>query len=40
MIASSIDFEYIRQLVREYSSVVLDADKHYLVELHLEPLGQ
>lgn len=37
---SSIDFTYLRQLVREHSAVVLDADKEYLAELHLRLLAE
>ncbi len=37
---SSIDFDYIRKIVREYSAVSLDADKQYLAELHLAPLAR
>lgn len=40
MVKSSIDFDYLRQLVRENSAVALDADKEYLAELHLEPLAE
>lgn len=32
---SNLDFGYLRQLVRQHSGVVLDADKIYLAELHL-----
>ncbi len=35
----SIDFDYIRKLVRQHSAVVLDADKEYLADLHLAPLA-
>ncbi len=37
---SSIDFAYLRHLVREHSAVVLDADKEYLAKLHLGMLAQ
>lgn len=37
---NSIDFDYIRKLIREYSAVTLDADKKYLAELHLAPLAR
>jgi len=33
------DFNYLRQLVRHHSSMVLDADKAYLAELRLTPLA-
>lgn len=36
---SSIDFAYLRQIVREHSGVVLDADKEYLAKLHLGMLA-
>lgn len=32
------DFEYLRQLVREHSGIVLFADKTYLAELYLQPI--
>lgn len=37
---SSLDFGYLRQLVRQHSAVVLTADKEYLAELHLGKLAQ
>ena len=40
MTTSSIDFDYIRKLVREHSAVTLEADKDYLAELHLAPLAR
>lgn len=33
------DFDYLRQLVREHSSMVLEADRAYLAELRLAPLA-
>ncbi|MEQ8971810.1 MAG: protein-glutamate O-methyltransferase CheR [Coleofasciculus sp. C1-SOL-03] len=33
------DFNYLRQLVRHHSAMVLDADKAYLAELRLTPLA-
>lgn len=36
---SSLDFDYLRQLVRQHSAVVLDADKEYLAELRLGKLA-
>src|SRR5687768_10458680 len=33
-------FEYLRRIVRERSSIVLDETKSYLVELRLQPLLQ
>ncbi|MEC4892361.1 MAG: protein-glutamate O-methyltransferase CheR [Oscillatoria sp. PMC 1051.18] len=38
MFINSCDFNYLRQLVRQYSSMVLDSDKAYLAELRLAPL--
>ncbi|MEA5506305.1 protein-glutamate O-methyltransferase CheR [Halotia wernerae UHCC 0503] len=35
---STNDFEYLRQLVRDHSAVVLFGDKTYLAELHLQPI--
>lgn len=35
----SLDFEYLRALVREQSGVVLEAHKNYLAELHLDKLA-
>ncbi|BAZ17510.1 CheR methyltransferase, SAM binding domain protein [Calothrix sp. NIES-4071] len=35
MSLSSVDFDYLRHLVRQHSAVTLDAGKEYLVELHL-----
>lgn len=32
------DFDYVRKLLRDRSGVVLEADKHYLVETRLLPL--
>jgi chemotaxis protein methyltransferase CheR len=40
MSISSIDFNYLRQLVRERSAVALDAGKEYLAELHLSSLAR
>lgn len=40
MSISSVDFDYLRHLVREHSSVTLDAGKEYLVELHLSSFVQ
>jgi chemotaxis protein methyltransferase CheR len=37
---SSLDFGYLRKLVRQHSAVVLNADKEYLAELHLGKLAQ
>lgn len=39
MSISYCDFNYLRQLVREYSSTVLSNDKAYLAELRLAPLA-
>ncbi|MBO3459348.1 protein-glutamate O-methyltransferase CheR [Aetokthonos hydrillicola Thurmond2011] len=36
----SMDFAYLRKLVREHSAVVLDKDKEYLAELHLGSLAE
>lgn len=36
----SMDFAYLRKLVREHSAVVLDKDKQYLAELHLGSLAE
>ncbi|BAY78230.1 CheR methyltransferase, SAM binding domain protein [Nostoc linckia NIES-25] len=38
MAVSTANFEYLRQLVREHSGIVLFADKTYLAELHLQPI--
>jgi chemotaxis protein methyltransferase CheR len=35
---STSDFNYIRDLVRRHSAIVLDADKTYLIETRLSPL--
>ncbi len=37
---STTDFDYLRQLVHRHSAVVLDADKSYLAELHLQPIAE
>ncbi|MEH1869269.1 MAG: protein-glutamate O-methyltransferase CheR [Nostoc sp.] len=37
---STDDFEYLRQLVRDHSAVVLSAEKSYLAELHLQPIAE
>ncbi|WP_392534444.1 CheR family methyltransferase [Nostoc sp. C117] len=37
---STNDFEYLRQLVRDHSAVVLSAEKSYLAELHLQPIAE
>ncbi|MBR8836207.1 MAG: protein-glutamate O-methyltransferase CheR [Stigonema ocellatum SAG 48.90 = DSM 106950] len=37
---SSTDFAYLRELLYHYSGIVLDEDKEYLAELHLEPLAE
>ncbi|MBD2297871.1 protein-glutamate O-methyltransferase CheR [Nostoc sp. FACHB-190] len=34
------DFDYLRQLVHQHSAVVLDGDKTYLAELHLQPIAE
>jgi chemotaxis protein methyltransferase CheR len=36
----SVDFEYIRDLVRKRSAIVLETDKLYLVESRLQPLAR
>jgi chemotaxis protein methyltransferase CheR len=36
---NSFDFGYLRQLVRQHSAVVLNADKEYLADLHLGKLA-
>lgn len=36
---SSFDFNYLRQLIHAHSAVVLDGDKAYLAELHLQPVA-
>ncbi|MCU0534518.1 MAG: protein-glutamate O-methyltransferase CheR [Hydrococcus sp. Prado102] len=36
---SSLDFGYLRKLVRQHSAIVLNADKEYLAELHLGKLA-
>jgi chemotaxis protein methyltransferase CheR len=38
MTISSLDFNYLCQLVRQHSAVALDNSKTYLAELHLTPL--
>jgi chemotaxis protein methyltransferase CheR len=38
MLISTIDFDYLRQLVYHHSAVVLSADKTYLADLHLQPI--
>lgn len=35
---ATVDYEYIQQLVRERSGIVLEADKQYLVDARLTPL--
>ncbi len=40
MALNRMDFEYIRDLVRERSAIVLDDDKEYLVELRLATIVQ
>jgi chemotaxis protein methyltransferase CheR len=40
MTISRIDFEYMRDLVRERSSIVIDAGKEYLVESRLHGLAR
>jgi len=37
---SSVDFDYLRQLVQQHSAVVLDGDKTYLAELYLQPIAE
>jgi chemotaxis protein methyltransferase CheR len=37
--ASSLDFDYLRSLVRKQSGVVLEPHKDYLAELHLDKLA-
>lgn len=37
---SSLDFGYLRRLVRQHSAIVLGADKEYLAELHLGKLAE
>ena len=34
------DFEFVRDLVRTKSAIVLDGEKHYLVESRLQPLAR
>jgi chemotaxis protein methyltransferase CheR len=36
----SLDFSYLRHLVRKYSAIVLDENKEYLAELHLGALAE
>lgn len=36
---TNTDFAYLRRLVREHAAVVLDEDKQYLADLHLEPVA-
>lgn len=40
MAVNATDFNYLRKLVYDYSSVVLHADKTYLAELHLQPVAE
>ncbi|WP_243147047.1 protein-glutamate O-methyltransferase CheR [Scytonema sp. UIC 10036] len=40
MAVSTTEFDYLRQLVYDYSCVVLYADKTYLAELHLQPIAE
>jgi chemotaxis protein methyltransferase CheR len=40
MAVSTADFDYIRQLVRDRSGVVLSAEKTYLAELYLQPIAE
>lgn len=40
MDVSSMDFAYLRKLVRDHSAVALDSDKEYLAELHLASLAE
>ncbi|MEC4814361.1 MAG: protein-glutamate O-methyltransferase CheR [Scytonema sp. PMC 1069.18] len=40
MLVSTVDFDYLRQLVYHHSVVVLSSDKTYLAELHLQPIVQ
>ena len=37
---SSLDFDYLRQLVRSSAAVALDADKEYLAELYLTNVAE
>lgn len=37
---TTLDFDYLRQLVHQHSAVVLDGDKTYLAELHLQPIAE
>lgn len=37
---SSSDFDYLRQLIHNHSAVVLDGDKTYLAELHLQSIAE
>ena len=39
MAPRSLDFEYLRTLVRQQTGVVLEAHKDYLAELHLDKLA-
>lgn len=40
MNANISDFNYIRELVRRHSAIVLEADKDYLIETRLTPLAR
>jgi chemotaxis protein methyltransferase CheR len=37
---SSVDFDYLRQLVQQHSAVVLDGGKTYLAELYLQQIAE
>lgn len=40
MTIHSYDFEYMRELLRSYCGIVLEADKEYLIEGRLSPLAE
>ena len=40
MALSSIDFQFVSQLVRQRSAIVLEPEKSYLLEARLAPLAR